>query len=602
MTYKPTLADMQEAQAMQPQQQVAANSAPQQGTYQPTLADMQEAQTQQQQQQHPSLARRAVSYPAAILSGLAEGTRQLVNLPSEAINLISGRDLAPKIPKEAVGDLNQYFNLPAHSIIKSLGETVPAFLGGEAALPLKAAKALEKVPMLSRNVAAQMAGSGLYGASESADTAKKGSTVLTDAAISAALGGGIGKGFEVAGNVLKPLAHSLMDSVVDPILAKTMNAIETQEKITPTTSSLEDVYSVAKEKAGKWGDLKEKAMQMDKEKVPFDNTHYTNKVKDTLKELEENVKEDSDTFAPLLEKVQKKLEVAPKTYKSAIAQKTAINKLPKSWGKDIGDSTVDYSRKIAHDLGNALDENLDKLGQTHGETHPEIKKFTDDWREKRQAYGELAEFKQHPTKSVFSSDMANMLEKGDFSDITKKYLPQKSKDGTSSLQKFTHLMGGDINKSRPILQEEFLKPYIAEGKLNSNKFLTHYQKLSPTQKSYLFTQDQSKWIDSALKARTITQQEALKALPLRKGVASLMGMAAGKAIGGTAGELALGTVAYHTPRMLAGLSKKIARQRYSTPEGVETLKGILRDAPRKGKKAYGAIVPSVAYLQSLQDK
>jgi len=519
MPYVPTLSDIPQPEAMPTSYSAPAGaSSPSKGSYIPTLADI-PPPASVYTPTHTGLLWDVAAAPVAIASGVAEGTRNLANLAGSGLNYISRKLGGSEIVPHLRGvNLTEALGLPEEKTIEQLSEIIPALAGADMLAPLVgAARVSEAVPMLTRGIQSQAVGGAAYSA---AQAQKQGRSLPEAALMGAGLGAAGGAVGEALSAIGRPIGSYISREIMPSITQKASALITKDEPESSALIPLGERLNAARAKAAQWApELKEAAEKADKGKG-FDNTHYKDTTMSILKDLKEQENEDPTFYSPVVKAVQEKLDFIPKSYSSAVAQRSALNRMPSTWeltNKPIANMLKGISGKMK----GALDEQIDKNAQDN----PEAQDLANKWKDHRRNYQFLKSFDQTPVAMrnqaavlKYNKPQAeSLVGEVPTENALQHFLPKSTDKDILKMEHFANLTGNP-ELARQALKAEYVRAaYEGTGDLNPNILLNKFKKLSPKQQQYLFSPAEQKLLKSALSAKGAGRKAFLHHLGVRYG-------------------------------------------------------------------------------------
>jgi len=501
---------------------------------------------------HHGIGAQAAAVPLAALSGIAEGTRQLANLGAAGVNYVArelgGKDILPHLPKAS---FTHALRLPQDSAIEAIGETIPALAGADISAPLTGLeKGAEAVPFLTRGMATQAAGGGLYGAGQAVEQHKP---VGIGAAVGSGLGlvgGAAGEGLSALG---KPIGRFISREIVSPLSQRASDLIS---KNLPSANGLQllgDSLNNARRMAGRWSpELNQSALQADNaqplsplsiyssRKQTFNNSDYKKEGHLIINELKKKAENNPKFYTPLVKEVQEKMNAAPTSYEGTLWHNAALNEMPTTWEQTQQGQTKAL-RGISSKLKNGLHQQVIKNAQDN----PAAQDFLNRWMNHRQNYQFLKSFEQTPValKGDKISLKYNKPQAEAFSGYMpregtlKYFLPSGKDESTLKMQHLGNLIGNQ-ELARGVLKNEYLRPpyETSENIVDPPTLLARYKKLSPKQQTYFFSSTERALLNSALKAKGAARTEALRHIGSRYGTPIGLGAVGGGLIGEHEGE------------------------------------------------------------------
>ncbi len=541
MPYTPTLADTP-----------APRGTPSDtGPYIPTLADTPRPGDMPPPTHTGALAQTA-AVPLAALSGIAEGTRQIANLGAAGVNYITRElgigDVLPHLHKAS---FTHALRLPQDRPIEAIGETIPALVGADISAPISGLSELaEDVPFLTRGMATQAAGGGLYGAGQAAS---QGQSVVKGGLEGTGIGLAGGAAGEALGAAGRPVGRFISREIVSPLAEKAGTLISKGFPSNNALQSLGAALNNARTMAGRWTpDLNKSALEADhaqsfsplgvysSKKQTFDNSDYKKAGHAIINELKKKAENNPDFYSPLVKEVQRKMDSAPTSYEGTLWHNASLNEMPTTWEHtNVGQTKA--LRGISSKLKNGLHEQAIK----NASDNPAGQDFLNRWMNHRKNYQFLKSFEQTPVSSKagkitlkYNKPQAEALS-GDMpvTGSLKHFLPSGKDGDTLKMEHLGNLLGNQ-ELARQALKEEYLRPAYddSEDMVNPTKLLTKYKNLSSKQKAYFFSPEERTLLDSASKAKGAAKTVALRHIGARYGTPIGLGAVGGGLVGEHEGE------------------------------------------------------------------
>jgi hypothetical protein len=529
------------------------------------------------------------------LTGLARGTADLVNLPGNLINQVTGSHIPQLISKpgnvsQLLGAIQGTSGVPDNPSAEALGSFIPSMLGGEGAVAELAPKASQIADKVLPNigglagkvasgtasaagkVAPELAGMTAYGASTNQDNP------LGGALLGATMGlGGAGAG-RLMGKASSPIAKLFAKHISDPL------AIRAQEVLSKATGKAPDIEDIlgkaygnaadkiygreaddASEGVKGWNETLEPIAQKADEAGEFNSDDYVKKANDILSELEPKYNDVSlrDKYAPSINFLKQQIDSPPKTYQEAMIRNEAINSLPSKWSKtDTG--KTEAAKKVSNIMRDALNDQVSKNALENDAN----KAFADAWNQKKKDYAFLKSFSGLPAggKIAFKKPIADLIGRNPSEDIRKFYLPTSKKMGTDVMQHLANLVG-DKKLAANALKKNYMDGAYVAGEFEPQKAIGLYNKLSDKQKKFMFNNEENELFSKAAKFKQIGKKSLLSAI-----LKHLSGTTLGAGIGGLYGH-EVGISPWKSAALGAAL----------TGGGIPSaLYGLSRMAPEKG--------------------
>jgi hypothetical protein len=432
----------------------------------------------------------------SILAGLLSGGRDIANLPHTLFNKIPAlASTQPDYYEKILGIRNPGIGA---EILEGIGQ-LPFYIAGAGELSsgLKAAGLAPKL--------ADLIGIGgtaaTLGAASSPDSPAAGAAIGVG---SAGLGAGLGKvlssGIKGSGKyLLKPLT----DKISDKFSKLGSRNAEAFSQIQNNYKSLKDLERNAWDKLGSSA-----------EGLPFDSSSY----KSRLSELKNNLLSSSKgqktlekSVSPIIEEINDLINSPVNTMDEAIAHRKAINSIiggTKQAGQSkLTDTSAKQLVKALHfGYGNqegikpsfdrAINDNLNnsnisnEVKESWGDAN-NLTKLVKSFEEKKGLKG-----KSEPT--AFYSLHSRGITPEDSNEFIKDYTDLRG-GGTARFKELANMLR-DEDKARAIIKDNLFKSSIdADLKtkgLKASKFYSEYNKLTDSQKDYLFKGKQRSDIDT----------------------------------------------------------------------------------------------------------
>jgi hypothetical protein len=451
-----------------------------------------------------NLKEAVLGAPANILDGIANSTRNVLNLGADALHL-------PEIPKgESVRNMA---GLPKANIGDKVAEGITEFMPFNAAGDAAVSADVIKSPFV-RNLVSQSIAGGLYGASTNPDNAASG------ALTGAALGAGAGALSKVGESGVKSAATALKQSALRPALQSVKSSFDSSllPGMSDIASSLKKRYLQLKDnssalfpmvkEAAKILDAPAKAVDEKKyifrgfapvndNATNFDNSDYVNALKAKLGSIKSEVGNNNNLKSQASESIKQLnglIKNAPTSFGDAIRERKGINAIPANYFKEnktsdkMLNSVADYARKK---LVNQVNKNI--------ESNPEAQEFGDLWDKANKNYSEQSAFTSLPTTSNNLKNSNAMQEamygKGSpDGSILNKFVP-KSDEGMYKIVHLSKLLGNP-DDARNAIRSTILSKAAKENN-NPLEILKSYKALSEPQRQFLFSPDERRLLDVA---------------------------------------------------------------------------------------------------------
>lgn len=529
----------------------------QSSSYKPSLDDIHELSSPQQMSAIPRIA-------SDIVGGIATAGQGIANAPHNIVNMFSP-SIASHIPYDSTNYMDflgpQNPNL-GDKLIQNASQYAPYAIGGEAALAGKGLAAMPawmgKAAPIAANATEQGGIGGLFGATQSDDP---GSSALQDAGLNAGLTGGFG-GISAVGKSLwngtKNYLSQFAAKGLSNNIADSMNQTKglTNQQAFDMAKNNFDNYT-AKEKAA-WDNLTDQVKNSEISGAKFDNSDYTKSLQDKLQTLNDQSGRQS-AFARANSDSQDLLQGYLKdkhdTFADAIEHNKALNQDYQNEitpGKSLPFSTVNFAKQgINKTIGDNIESN--GLQDTLGDAWTAANKSTSD---KNKIFNQVVNVGGRDQISKFSGLLKNKSENVDPTGFVSDYVPTARGDGIQKMQQFSQMIGND-EAAKNILKMNYFDTAYKNDSIDTDAFLNKFNKLSDSQRNYLFNQNESNSIQ-ALNHIVQNHPEVLARANSRAFLAhsipALLGAGLGHALG--AGEVTgglLGLVGAQAAK--AGLNK-----------------------------------------------
>ena len=405
---------------------------------------------------------------------------------------------------------NETASAKVGQLLGMLGASAPFFTEGGAALAApEAATLLERLHLKPQ--AARLAfGSGAYQASQQPGDIQEKLKSFGEGALT---GGVLGKGYELGGKLLKPVANYVAGKTVAPLVEKVEPLLKTlhqaaSDVYSPLAQAVGHAYQAARHKVLDWEQtLMPLAREADQSGAPFANEHFVQ----TAKALQAK-------YAPKQARLPEKYGAAdtilsdliqhpPTSYEDATYLNEKLNDLPRTW-----QTNNDAEQQVLKKMSSQLLEGLKKQVGDNAQSSSASQRFFNEWLNQRANYKALKAFSQTPVgrfsngqlKLTYNKRLADLIE-GESTpepDIAKHFMPTSRESGTLKMDHLTHLLG-DKQQAQQALRSEYIRQWFSEGEFNPKQALADYQRLSPEQRAFIFNRDENDLLSSAVKAKRL---------------------------------------------------------------------------------------------------
>lgn len=470
-----------------------------------------------------------VAKPAAaaipdILSGIASGTRDMINFPLQ----VAGVPQRYQIPQTM--NLTQAAGLPQNPGLQEMASFAPTVIGSEIAAPLSAAKSLS--PLL-----AKMATEGAT--FQATQTPNDPYAVAQSAAINALIPSGMAGGKEllVRGAErfgLPQFADNSLESIKGLMGLSNREALNLAEKN----------YGLYEgKKKNLWENLDSVAKIADANlpKQGLDTTAFREPIQDRINELEKLSAQHTgykNAYEEPIKILKSYLNDDINTFESAFTQNKALNKdyrasLRTNSGAPKSRDELDATKFAIDSLHNMIDQNLENLGLSGslGNIWNDARQTTTDI---NQIFKTVPDIGGNAKTSLFQQHQLSNNPYIDPTTFVSNYVPRGKGEGIESMEQFAKMIG-DEKSAKDFLKANFFEKVLQGGNPSARDFIGRANTLSEKQKSYLFTPEekqQMKLVSGLMDKYPDNQpvQKILDAL-FHGGTGGVVGGAAAHAIG-----------------------------------------------------------------------